>query len=94
MGSYYYGYILTQVPGGWLAEKWGGKGLCGYSMLGISILNLLTPVMVRCSVGLMIASQVLQGILEVSYWQLVESIKVISFLCDDVVVFIFFVMRN
>ncbi|EDV20484.1 uncharacterized protein TRIADDRAFT_61197 [Trichoplax adhaerens] len=63
-GSFFYGFIITQVPGGWLAEKWGGKRLSGYSMLGTSILNILTPIVVRHSVGLMIASQIIQGILE------------------------------
>lgn len=73
MGSFFYGFILTQVPGGWLAEKWGGKRLSGYSMLGTSILNLLTPIIVRHSVGLMIASQVLQGILEVRKLRSVDA---------------------
>ena len=27
LGSFFYGYILTQVPGGWLASKFGGKKL-------------------------------------------------------------------
>ncbi len=25
LGSFFYGYILTQIPGGWLATKFGGK---------------------------------------------------------------------
>ncbi len=25
LGSFFYGYIVTQIPGGWLATKFGGK---------------------------------------------------------------------
>jgi MFS family permease len=31
LGSFFYGYICTQLPGGWLSRKYGGKSvyLCG-----------------------------------------------------------------
>ena len=28
LGSFYFGYIVTQVPGGWLATRFGGKWVC------------------------------------------------------------------
>ena len=33
-GMFFYGYVLTQVPGGRLAEKVGGKWLFGGGVLG------------------------------------------------------------
>ena len=43
IGSFYYGYILTQVPGGRLSEVIGTKRVLGVSMAGVAILNLLLP---------------------------------------------------
>ena len=43
IGSFYYGYILTQVPGGRLSEVIGAKRVLGISMAGVAILNLLLP---------------------------------------------------
>ena len=65
LGSFFYGYICTQIPGGWLAEKFGGKWLFGLGVLGTAILTLLTPVAARLSVGTLLAVRVVEGIGEV-----------------------------
>ncbi|BFZ21120.1 hypothetical protein BsWGS_24159 [Bradybaena similaris] len=61
LGAFFYGYIVTQLPGGWLASRFGGKRLFGYGVLTTSVLTLLTPVAARCSVYLLIAVRVLEG---------------------------------
>ena len=66
LGAFFYGYICTQIPGGWLAEKFGGKLLFGIGVLGTAALTLLTPVAARLSVGTFIAVRVVEGIGEVS----------------------------
>ncbi len=43
VGSFYYGYILTQLPGGRMAEVIGAKRVLGISMAGVAICNLLLP---------------------------------------------------
>uniref|UniRef100_A0AAG5D7W2 Major facilitator superfamily (MFS) profile domain-containing protein n=1 Tax=Anopheles atroparvus TaxID=41427 RepID=A0AAG5D7W2_ANOAO len=43
LGSFFWGYILTELPGGRLAEIIGGRRVFGYSMLWASLLTLLTP---------------------------------------------------
>ncbi|XP_055769141.1 sialin-like [Salvelinus fontinalis] len=43
LGSFFYGYILTQIPGGYLASKYGAKWLLGLGILGTVIFTLLTP---------------------------------------------------
>lgn len=65
LGAFYYGYILTQVPGGWLAEKMGGKLLFGAGILCTSILTLFTPLAARAGVPYLVAVRVLEGVGEV-----------------------------
>lgn len=43
LGSFFWGYVLTELPGGRLAEIVGGRRVFGYSMLFSSLLTLLTP---------------------------------------------------
>jgi len=43
LASYYYGYIWTQIPGGFLADKFGFKRVFGSTMLLASLVTLLTP---------------------------------------------------
>lgn len=43
LGSFFWGYILTELPGGRLAEMIGGHRVFGHSMLWASVLTLFTP---------------------------------------------------
>ncbi|XP_011863376.1 PREDICTED: sialin-like isoform X2 [Vollenhovia emeryi] len=43
LGSFFWGYICTEFPGGRLAEIIGTKRVFGYSMLASSFVTLLTP---------------------------------------------------
>ena len=40
VGSFYYGYIITQLPGGRMSELFGSKRVLGTSMAGVAILRL------------------------------------------------------
>ncbi|XP_028401386.1 sialin-like [Dendronephthya gigantea] len=62
LSSFFFGYITTQIPGGFLASKYGGKNLFGGGILIASILTMLTPVATRRSVSWLIALRVLEGI--------------------------------
>uniref|UniRef100_H2ZGY3 Sialin n=1 Tax=Ciona savignyi TaxID=51511 RepID=H2ZGY3_CIOSA len=62
LGAFFYGYILTQLPGGYLASRFGGKWLFGGGVLCTSVLTLLTPVAARTSFALLIVVRVLEGI--------------------------------
>ncbi|CAF1419651.1 unnamed protein product [Rotaria magnacalcarata] len=64
LGSFFYGYVLTQVIGGILAEKFGAKWIFGGSILIAGILTLLTPLAARTNVYLLIAIRLLIGIFE------------------------------
>ncbi|XP_072175685.1 putative inorganic phosphate cotransporter [Diadema setosum] len=42
--AYFYGYIFTHIPGGWLADKYGMKWVMGFGFLLSSVCTLLGPV--------------------------------------------------
>jgi len=44
LGMFFYGYVLTQLPGGRLAEIIGGKWLFGVGVLITAVFTLVTPV--------------------------------------------------
>jgi len=50
------------VPGGSVADRFGGKWLCGGSILLSSIVSLLTPAAARIHIGLLIALRLLSGL--------------------------------
>uniref|UniRef100_A0A3B3RGQ7 Sialin n=1 Tax=Paramormyrops kingsleyae TaxID=1676925 RepID=A0A3B3RGQ7_9TELE len=62
LGSFFYGYILTQIPGGYLARKYGAKWLLGLGILGTVLFTLLTPLAADLGAGYLIAVRVLEGI--------------------------------
>ncbi|KAL4625052.1 sialin [Arapaima gigas] len=62
LGSFFYGYILTQIPGGYLARRYGAKWLLGLGILGTVVFTLLTPLAADLGPGYLIAVRVLEGI--------------------------------
>ena len=65
LSSFFYGYIVTQLPGGCLALKFGGKNLFGLGILSTAVLTLLTPVAARTGVAFLVALRILIGLCEV-----------------------------
>ena len=65
MGSFFYGYIITQLPGGWLGARFGGKYLFGFGVLSTAVLTMFTPMAARHSVGMFILVRILEGLGEV-----------------------------
>jgi len=47
LGAYYYGYILTQIIGAYMASRIGFKITWGVAMLASSVLTLLIPITAR-----------------------------------------------
>ncbi|KOB74818.1 Uncharacterized protein OBRU01_08397 [Operophtera brumata] len=62
LSGFYYGYAATQVPGGYLAEKFGGKWTLGVGLLSTALFTFLTPAVINIggAPGLFIL-RVLQG---------------------------------
>lgn len=43
LSAFYYGYIVTHLPGGMLAERFGGKYSLGFGVLCTAVFTLFTP---------------------------------------------------
>lgn len=61
LGSFFWGYVMTQVIGGWLATKFGGKRIFGYGMIIASLASLISPVAATTSYIFLIALRILIG---------------------------------
>eukprot|EP00959_Pyramimonas_sp_CCMP1952_P466832 9490609-Pyramimonas_sp.AAC.1 len=64
LGSFYYGYTLTQVPGGRAAEIYGCKRVLISAVVVWSIATIITPLMARVSFSGLIGARVLLGVAE------------------------------
>eukprot|EP00794_Sanderia_malayensis_P005170 gene5170-5822_t len=62
LSAFFYGYIVLQISGGWLALRIGAKRVLGYSIFAASIIHMLLPLIVRYNCKLFIAARVLQGL--------------------------------
>jgi len=62
LGSFFYGYIVTQLLGGWLGARFGGKYLMGFGVLCPAVLTLFTPLAARHSVEMLILVRILEGL--------------------------------
>lgn len=67
LSAFFYGYMFTQVPGGWVATRFGGKHVFGMGVVMTSVLTLLTPLAADFSVWMLVAVRVLEGMFEVGY---------------------------
>lgn len=65
LAAFFYGYMLTQILGGWLTTYFGGKWVFGVGVFVTVLLTVITPLVARISVWLFIAVRVLEGIGEV-----------------------------
>ncbi|XP_014680949.1 PREDICTED: sialin-like [Priapulus caudatus] len=62
LGSFFWGYLVTQIPGGWISERYGGKRVFGYAMLLTAIATLLTPLGARKHWMLLVFLRIVQGL--------------------------------
>ncbi|XP_053609606.1 putative inorganic phosphate cotransporter [Plodia interpunctella] len=62
LGSFFYGYVLTQIPGGRIAEKFGGKLVYGVGVLLTAIFTILSPIAAFVDFKFFIAVRVLEGL--------------------------------
>lgn len=68
LGCFFWGYVLTELPGGRLAEVIGARRVFGYSTLLASILTLLTPGSAVIGFGWMVAVRTALGFLLGATW--------------------------
>ncbi|XP_049876102.1 sialin [Pectinophora gossypiella] len=68
LGCFFWGYVLTELPGGRLAEIIGARRVFGYSTLLASVLTLLTPGAAAAGFGWVVAVRVILGFLLGATW--------------------------
>lgn len=64
LSSFFFGYIVTQIPGGWLAAEYGGKNLFGFGILMTALFTLVTPPAARFSPYMLAAVRMAEGLFE------------------------------
>ncbi|XP_041372285.1 sialin-like isoform X6 [Gigantopelta aegis] len=62
LGSYFWGFLVLQVPGGRLAEKFGAKHVVGITTFLVAIISILSPIMARTSKHLFLISRIITGV--------------------------------
>lgn len=66
LGAYFWGYLLTTLPGGILAEWCGGRAVVGYSIGASAIVTALIPFGAQLSFWAVYALRALTGFLGVN----------------------------
>ncbi|CAF1617607.1 unnamed protein product, partial [Adineta ricciae] len=62
--SFFWGYLITQVPGGYLAAKFPANHVFGFALGISSFLNLFIPSAAKVHYGLVMILRILQGLVE------------------------------
>ncbi|MBN3315073.1 VGL2A protein, partial [Atractosteus spatula] len=63
-GSFFWGYIVTQIPGGYISSRLAANRVFGAAILLTSTLNMLIPSAARVHYGCVIFVRILQGLVE------------------------------
>jgi len=66
LSSFFIGYMLFMIVGGWLATRVGGRRVLGFSVLAWSVFTLLTPYAALVSLPVLIAARIGMGVGEAS----------------------------
>ncbi|PSN56168.1 putative inorganic phosphate cotransporter [Blattella germanica] len=66
LSSFFYGYVITQIPFGILAKKYGAKYFLGVGMLINSVFGLLVPLGAEGGLGWLLTVRFIQGLGEAS----------------------------
>uniref|UniRef100_UPI0037E8DAD6 sialin n=1 Tax=Semicossyphus pulcher TaxID=241346 RepID=UPI0037E8DAD6 len=61
LGAFFFGYLCTQIPGGYLSGHYGGSIFMGLGVLGTAALTLLTPLAAQMGSYWLFALRALEG---------------------------------
>jgi ACS family sodium-dependent inorganic phosphate cotransporter-like MFS transporter 5 len=74
LGAFFYGYVITQIPGGVLAQRFGAKWIFGVSILITALLSLLGPLAARWGFFAFFLTRFGQGLAEGVVWPCMNSL--------------------
>lgn len=60
--AFFWGYVLTQIPGGYFADKYGGKHVLAVGVIVWSAMTLITPLAASSNLGLLLLARALLGV--------------------------------
>ncbi|KAM7414738.1 hypothetical protein PAMA_019511 [Pampus argenteus] len=63
-GSFFWGYIVTQIPGGYISSRLAANRVFGAAIVLTSTLNMFIPSAARAHYGCVIFVRILQGLVE------------------------------
>ncbi|KAM3596534.1 uncharacterized protein V6R79_016204 [Siganus canaliculatus] len=61
LSAFFFGYLCTQVPGGYLSGHYGGSIFFGLGVLGTAVLTILTPLAAQLGAHWLFALRALEG---------------------------------
>ena len=67
LGSFFYGYVTSQLFGGFMVERFGAKRVFGVGTFIESFLALCSPAIAKTGIGPYIALRIIQGLSEVNW---------------------------
>lgn len=62
LSSFFYGYVITQIPFGILSKRFGALRFLGYGMLLNSVFAFLVPIAAKWGIGWLIVVRFIQGL--------------------------------
>ena len=62
LSSFFIGYMVFQIPGGWLADRFGGKKVLGAALIIWSGMTLLTPLAALAGLPVLYAARIALGL--------------------------------
>ena len=74
MSAFFAGYVILQVPAGYLADRYGGKWVLGLGVLFWSLFTLLTPLSAVFGITMLLACRFLMGVAEAVTWPSIYSL--------------------
>ncbi|CAB3400281.1 unnamed protein product [Caenorhabditis bovis] len=64
LSSFFYGYVISQLPGGYLAYSYGGRTMFFAGTFGTAVFTLLTPPFAKFGYGMLVFARFMEGLLE------------------------------
>ena len=74
MSAFFLGYVILQIPAGYLSDRFGGKWVLGLGVLFWSLFTLLTPASAALGITVLLACRFLMGVAEAVTWPSIYSL--------------------
>lgn len=68
MSAFFLGYLILQIPAGYLSDRFGGKWVLGLGVIFWSLFTLLTPVAAMLGISALLVCRFLMGVAESVTW--------------------------